>query len=716
MFEVNGNFTIIRFNVLYSEGIWSLGLSTGSVPVSFDKCTISLAAVNITGINRGVAPVLCQTSGPVTFSNSQIIAGTYYHHLYFRSPEVSFINCRLETSIALNLDANNGYDSVKFINTSIFTAGQLIRLDEGKNTQMVDEMYFFSRPESFLLPGGKVKSLDQRTFENIDTKYHAYPAKLDQYNSGYVVSVNSSAQTLTFTPTNPGLFTTGDIIYTTEPVNNTGDNYDAAPTVLGHVTANTGGVITLSYIPAGIVSGGTYPMFIIRMPRFVNRAFGTVTNGSVTITSLVKDTGGFEQGDRIRGYGIVPGTYILSISSTTITLSQAATATATLVELYDAKIKVSADDTTFKYVGGNYNYDLLEVIWFIGDELRNVTYGVESRGRYCIGTGKTLSGTPPIWHTGINSGGITVEEDPVFTAASTNIPRLNAANTFTQNQRATQWLSGQAYFYDDYSSTHIGNNVGGAYQLTYENYGLITYPGGTMYTSILDWTAPIQTASTLKSGSLAPGGNVQASSDGTLIVSNTLSSPTLTTPTSNGLSIIQQTADGVGLSIRNVGNTTNLRISTNASFGFMEIVTNNTRLDINSGTGAIYLMASNLHMPETSIDRASSTSPTGVGSQVNSKSIVFENNMWNGSSALLKYSGVVSVASSSVNELTRLSFQFGATSPSVLLNTERFAIWSNGKIQINTIDEYADNAAAVTGGLAVGMLYKTGDNLKIVHA
>ena len=32
------------------------------------------------------------------------------------------------------------------------------------------------------------------------------------------------------------------------------------------------------------------------------------------------------------------------------------------------------------------------------------------------------------------------------------------------------------------------------------------------------------------------------------------------------------------------------------------------------------------------------------------------------------------------------------------------------------VPEYADNAAAVTGGLVTGQIYRTGDALKIVHA
>ena len=46
---------------------------------------------------------------------------------------------------------------------------------------------------------------------------------------------------------------------------------------------------------------------------------------------------------------------------------------------------------------------------------------------------------------------------------------------------------------------------------------------------------------------------------------------------------------------------------------------------------------------------------------------------------------------------------------------ERFHINNTGDMILHTIQEHADNAAAVTAGLVVGTIYRTGDNLKIVH-
>jgi hypothetical protein len=47
--------------------------------------------------------------------------------------------------------------------------------------------------------------------------------------------------------------------------------------------------------------------------------------------------------------------------------------------------------------------------------------------------------------------------------------------------------------------------------------------------------------------------------------------------------------------------------------------------------------------------------------------------------------------------------------------TERIRVKNTGVVKISAISEYADNATALAGGLVAGDLYRTGDDLKIVH-
>jgi hypothetical protein len=81
-----------------------------------------------------------------------------------------------------------------------------------------------------------------------------------------------------------------------------------------------------------------------------------------------------------------------------------------------------------------------------------------------------------------------------------------------------------------------------------------------------------------------------------------------------------------------------------------------------------------------------------------------------------------SIAFYNESDLTASFLTFGS---SLLLTTESgkdltFAaerVSMNGNVNtISNIVEYADNAAAVSGGLTTGDLYRTGDILKIVHA
>ena len=50
-----------------------------------------------------------------------------------------------------------------------------------------------------------------------------------------------------------------------------------------------------------------------------------------------------------------------------------------------------------------------------------------------------------------------------------------------------------------------------------------------------------------------------------------------------------------------------------------------------------------------------------------------------------------------------------------LLNALFQANFNAGTIVISSVPVYADNAAAIAAGLAMGKLYRTGDVLKIVH-
>lgn len=65
-----------------------------------------------------------------------------------------------------------------------------------------------------------------------------------------------------------------------------------------------------------------------------------------------------------------------------------------------------------------------------------------------------------------------------------------------------------------------------------------------------------------------------------------------------------------------------------------------------------------------------------------------------------------------LNPITGLTFEYTDVPGLSVLSS--LSVNGTG-IKLTGIDEYADNAAAIVGGLTVGYVYRTGDNLKIVH-
>ncbi len=49
------------------------------------------------------------------------------------------------------------------------------------------------------------------------------------------------------------------------------------------------------------------------------------------------------------------------------------------------------------------------------------------------------------------------------------------------------------------------------------------------------------------------------------------------------------------------------------------------------------------------------------------------------------------------------------------IEKEICCIINGDKTLIFIVQEFADNATAITGGLSIGQIYRTGDDLKIVH-
>jgi hypothetical protein len=87
---------------------------------------------------------------------------------------------------------------------------------------------------------------------------------------------------------------------------------------------------------SNIVIPGTYPTTVsIAMPLFFNPTPSTGSTHTNTTLDSVTNITNWAIGDWIQGAGIPNYTRITNISGTTITLSKAATATATGVSIYN---------------------------------------------------------------------------------------------------------------------------------------------------------------------------------------------------------------------------------------------------------------------------------------------------------------------------------------------------------------------------------------------
>lgn len=442
MLQGTGNFSTPRFKNGYSEGIWSIGANFGSTPTSFDGWNLTMLPNDLDPAHLvGRASVIFQ-GGMFSFRNANFQAGNYYAALPFNCTQVEFDNVYMESGLPINVNTSFFNDNISFHNVHFFGAGKNFNLTEGRNVNALDAVIYSSSDKTYLLPGSKITDTKQQTFERIGNKFDKIQGNPDVYNSGYTISVNTATQSLSFTAANSGIFQAGDVIYTTGSIDYTGDPFTANGASLGYVSNITGSVVTLSNIPAGIINGTSFQMYIWRIPRWVDHEMGTVTSGSNVITSVISSVSqNFLTGDRINGTGIIPGTWVVSATSTTITLSTNATASNTFVELSDARVKMTANTTPFPYFGAYYNYSLMTTIWFSGDELLNGSAGTPWKWYVTTG-GKMGSGTPPTFQ-------------PIGEVSSANLNSL--ANTLrTETGTLGAELTGTPF------STALSNGPAGA--------------------------------------------------------------------------------------------------------------------------------------------------------------------------------------------------------------------------------------------------------------
>jgi hypothetical protein len=148
-------------------------------------------------------------------------------------------------------------------------------------------------------------------------------------------AINGTTQVLTFTAASAADWAVGDII-TWNVVDRSGVNTIPVPAYQIQAGGISGTAITAQPLVSNIVIPGTYPTTVsIAMPLFFNPTPSTGSTHTNTTLDSVTNITNWAIGDWIQGAGIPNYTRITNISGTTITLSKAATATATGVSIYN---------------------------------------------------------------------------------------------------------------------------------------------------------------------------------------------------------------------------------------------------------------------------------------------------------------------------------------------------------------------------------------------
>lgn len=392
LFQAQSDFTHVRFSGGYSEAIWSLGKSTSNNPVNFDNWSYtSLDNDLISGGITASSPVWVEAKS-LSWKGGYIRGSNYNTGFPMSVYQAEFTG---GVVIGGNLPFNTNpefFDRILFRNAQ-FTAGHgntsPFIMSEGENNlaAVADEATYYNR---FLLPGSKFKSRTNRIYTNVGNK-------IDRISVGdNTITLNTSTRVATFTPATTGKFQVGDMIVVSQTIDYGSDVYTGVPTMLGYISGISGGTVTVSYVPAGFVSG-TYSMYIARVPTFQPHILGTVTSGNDTIKSIISEDGStFTAGASIKGFGIPAGAYVAATGSTWIKMSVAATSSATATELYDARIQISTTNEPFDYFGSPTSIFTLGAVWFKGDEIKNVTGG-EPRSWQVTTAGKQGSGNAPVF-------------------------------------------------------------------------------------------------------------------------------------------------------------------------------------------------------------------------------------------------------------------------------------------------------------------------------
>lgn len=363
LYQSGGGLGSLRFNNTIAESTWSLGKS-GTLPTIFDNCDIRFLRPDVDGLFA--APVMAQ-GGLISFPNS--ILG-YIDNDYRMG--FAFNNAGVVHSAGPDLQSpsyNNDRNTVSYVNSNpIVLKGDAIDESTIQGIAVVPDEKIYSTN------GGNIYTIKGNVTDKIFIENHTITALNVSDGSGYIKTTGAAK------------YQVGDFLMT--GIDYANDIYDSiGMAAVGYVRAIGNDTVYIKYATYGLKTTVTYGLYVVRTPTFANRTIGDVASGSNVITNVQFDRVNFNAGQKIKGQGIPLNTYVVSRTSTTITMSQNATATSTNVALYDAIYKRSYSPASSSLA---FPFPV-----FIGDEVNYVGYdSAIYKGIYVTNGVPTGTGTP----------------------------------------------------------------------------------------------------------------------------------------------------------------------------------------------------------------------------------------------------------------------------------------------------------------------------------
>jgi hypothetical protein len=266
--------------------------------------------------------------------------------------------------------------------------------------------------------------------------------------------------------------------------------------------------------------------------------------------------------------------------------------------------------------------------------------------------------------------------------------------------------------------------IAGNGKLTLDGYGAGTQTGTATYGLAVDASGNVIERAMGITGITADNGLTASTSTnvqlgGTLSANTTIAAGTFFlqfTGTNSGGIIRASSTSGAGASSAISGSgTSGSGISGTSSTGSGGVFSSTSGYGLyaqsTSGVGAkvvVFPSSTNTVIPVIELQRVTSgTAANGIGGSIDFMSQIDNGSLATSNQIISKWTNVAALSRTSQFEI------WGVNSA---VNAVKFIVKANGIINIPTAPpSYANNAAAISGGLSVGDLYLNGDALQIVH-